>query len=535
MTRSKKRLLELENEVQVINKKVKNISDEEKDKIINDSNNNSDNENTEEEYDEEEYEDLSEYIEQFKSKDKQAYNSFVETSFYLSNLEPDILEILKTPMKLKDRAKLVELYEIYKCIDMPTEEGIILRKRINKSCKKFAESYRDMQKKDKEDIVMQKLESKRIKNSTPKLDLKTQILNLQTSSENKLTIYRKYKDLQELNEQDESSKLRNWLKWSLNIPHDKVKESSFEKESISSVLNRTKKYLDKELYGMDKVKEQLLLFLNSKLQNKNMKGCSIGLLGPPGTGKTAIAKTLSKCLDFPFEQISFGGVSDPEFLTGHDYTYIGSRPGEIVRCLSRMGYKNGIIFLDEFEKTSGKKGISSTLLHLTDFTQNHEFRDNYLADITIDLSNIWFIYSMNSLPEDSALKDRIFTINVEGYNTKDKIQIVQNYLLPRAIKNIGRNDNDITISEENALYLINKIDKGNENKGVRNLEKNIKDIVNKIHFLVSNKKEGILQIGFNITFDVKDIIQYPVHISKESIDRFIEDTSKDEVYLNMFL
>ena len=103
--------------------------------------------------------------------------------------------------------------------------------------------------------------------------------------------------------------------------------------------------------------------------------------------KTAIAKTLSKCLDFPFEQISFGGVSDPEFLTGHDYTYIGSRPGEIVRCLSRMGYKNGIIFLDEFEKTSGKKGISSTLLHLTDFTQNHEFRDNYLADITIDLSN----------------------------------------------------------------------------------------------------------------------------------------------------
>jgi ATP-dependent Lon protease len=266
-----------------------------------------------------------------------------------------------------------------------------------------------------------------------------------------------------------------------------------------------------------------------------MKGCSIGLLGPPGTGKTAIAKTLSKCLDFPFEQISFGGVSDPEFLTGHDYTYIGSRPGEIVRCLSRMGYKNGIIFLDEFEKTSGKKGISSTLLHLTDFTQNHEFRDNYLADITIDLSNIWFIYSMNSLPDDTALRDRIFTINVEGYNIKDKIQIVQNYLLPRAVKNIGRKDKDITITEESALYLINKIDKGNENKGVRNLEKTIKDIVNKIHFLVSNKKDRILQVGFNITFDVKIINEYPVQIGKESIDKFVEDTNKDEVYLNMFL
>ena len=537
ITRSKKRLLEVEHEIDIINKKTK-IDDEEKEKIINDHDDKSSEEEEEEEDEEEDdddYEDLQEYIEKLKNTDKKAYENFVETSFYIANLEPNIVEILKTPMKLKDKAKLVELYEIYKCIDMPTEEGINLRSKISKCYKKFSDSYRELEKRSKEEIISQKLESKRIKNSQPKLDLKSQILNLQTSPENKLAIYRKYKDLEELNEQDESSKLRNWLKWSLNIPHDKVKENTFEKESISEILNRTKKYLDQELYGMNKVKEQLLLFLNSKLQNKSMKGCSIGLLGPPGTGKTAIAKTLSKCLDFPFEQISFGGVSDPEFLTGHDYTYIGSRPGEIVRCLSRMGYKNGIIFLDEFEKTSGKKGISSTLLHLTDFTQNHEFRDNYLADITIDLSNIWFIYSMNSLPEDTALRDRIFTINVEGYNVKDKIQIVQNYLLPRAIKNIGRKENEITISGENALYLVNKIDK-NENKGVRNLEKTIKDMVNKIHFLVSNKKDGSLQIGFNITFNIKEINKYPVQITKESIDKFVEDTNKeDEVYLNMFL
>ena len=161
---------------------------------------------------------------------------------------------------------------------------------------------------------------------------------------------------------------------------------------------------------MADIKEQILLFINSKLLNPDMKGCCLGLIGPPGTGKTSIARIIAEVLDYPFEQISFGGVTNTEFIKGHDFTYIGSQPGIIAKSLTRMKYKNGILFFDEYEKISANKDIVSTLLHITDPSQNNTFRDQYLSDITIDLSSIWFIYSMNEFPEDSALKDRIYSI-----------------------------------------------------------------------------------------------------------------------------
>ena len=134
------------------------------------------------------------------------------------------------------------------------------------------------------------------------------------------------------------------------------------------------------------------------------------MIGPPGTGKTTIARLLSTVLETPFAQMSFGGVRNADFLKGHDFCYIGSRPGEIVRCLSSMQYKNGILFMDEFEKIADNKAITSCLLHIIDPQQNHEFRDSYLREVTIDLSYLWFIYSMNREPSDSALNDRLYKI-----------------------------------------------------------------------------------------------------------------------------
>ena len=192
---------------------------------------------------------------------------------------------------------------------------------------------------------------------------------------------------------------------------DKIKNLDKYYKNIPDTLFKIAKKLNEELYGMNEVKEQILTFINARLTNPHVRGCSLGLIGPPGTGKTTIARLLSTVLETPFAQMSFGGVRNADFLKGHDFCYIGSRPGEIVRCLSSMQYKNGILFMDEFEKIADNKAITSCLLHIIDPQQNHEFRDSYLRELKIDLSHLWFIYSMNGEPTDSALNDRLYKIH----------------------------------------------------------------------------------------------------------------------------
>jgi hypothetical protein len=244
------------------------------------------------------------------------------------------------------------------------------------------------------------------------------------------------------------------------------------------------------------------------------------------THNTRIARIVADAMDYPFEQISFGGVSGPEFLRGHDYTYIGSKPGMIVESLSRMGVKNGVLFLDELDKATENKDVCATLLHITDPVQNHEFRDRYLSELTIDLSKIWFIYSMNNLPSDLALKDRLHIINIHGYTVKDKVIICNNYLLPKALENINRNPGDIYASTETLYYLINRVCSSYD-KGVRNIERVINDICSKIHFLVCNQDEnGNLNLG-KISFDLGIKMTYPVELTIKMINIFTVQTEVD--------
>ena len=315
---------------------------------------------------------------------------------------------------------------------------------------------------------------------------------------------------------EEQSKLRNWLKYATDLPYNRIKEIRYSK--ISEFLKSVSIKLDKELYGMNKVKEQILIFLNTRLSNPEMKGCSLGFKGPPGVGKTTIARILAKVMEWPFEQISFGGVSNADFLKGHDFTYVGSRPGEIVRCLSRMKYKNGILFFDEFEKVADNKPILSTLLHITDFQQNHEFTDNYLADLKIDLSRLWFIYSMNEYPKDSALRDRIYIIELDGYKTDEKVKILKDYVLPKFLKNIGLKEDDIIIDENVSKYIIEKYDK--DYKGIRNLENIMKEIVQKIHFIVNNFEE--MNTYSCLTFKCKEKLKFPLNLTIKLLEEIFK-------------
>lgn len=794
--------------------------------------------------------------EKIKEIDPDAYENLEKVKEELSRTEPSIIKILKEPLRLEDKAKLVQYYEIYKSQIPNTEEWLGVRETLNKMFENFKAGYIQHKKYTREQHTEMEEEIKQFSSHDSQLALKYKIMGLQTSRENKEVIFQRYQEFTELNTRDdEYGKIKNWLTWAVDVPHDNLKEFPFQQCKLTEFLQGVSRKMDAELYGMKKVKEQILIFLNAKILNPEMRRCNLGLIGPPGVGKclardtpiimfngsikkvqdivvgdkimgddslprnvlslargqeqmykikqnkgddyivneshilslkliktkkdivhignkkykkgdivdinvldyiqlsnhkksclkgfkvgvefadnktpfdpyiiglwlgddssscskitiqdskviyylynilpslrmtlqyqsqydyrlnginqvnpffnvlndlnlvnnkhipdiykinsrqnrlkilagiidsegnyvkhtntyeitqknkvlmndivflcrslgfytsvveckegdyqrahisgygleeipvlihrkqarnigkienalhtvidiepryiddyygftidgnhrfllgdftvthnTAISKLLASVMDFPFEQISFGGVSNPDFLKGHEYTYVGAQPGEIVKCLKRMKYKNGILFLDEYEKIADNKDLCSALLHITDPVQNYEYRDHFLSEITLDLSHLWFIYSMNSHPEDSALRDRIFSIEVPGYTAQDKINIVEKYLLPKTLKNVGLDTNSIIMSAETISTLINKVC-GNNDKGVRTIEKTISDLVNKINFLANHQDDEGNLVGFNMSFDVGRKITYPLLLTRKLVNKFVE-------------
>jgi ATP-dependent Lon protease len=450
----------------------------------------------------------------------------------IQNTEPKVLELLRIPLKKEDRAKLCLLYEIYKNHSPYTEEWLESREKYNKMLKEYKEEYGEYCKYSPEELSRFEIEEKQFSRYNTQIGLKHKILSLNTSRNNKEIIYRKYEELIDKNSSDpEYCKLKQWLVWATEIPHDIVKPIAVD--NIKVFIKEASRKLDSKLYGMEKVKEQILLYLTAKMCNPNMVNSNLGLLGPPGTGKTEIARTISEIVNLGFSQISFGGVDKAEFLKGHEYTYIGSQPGEIVNSLKRMGSKNGVVFLDELDKISDNSEIRSALLHLIDPTQNKDFRDLFLSEISIDLSQIWWISSMNAVPEDKALEDRWWIIKINGYTLSEKIQIIKNYLIPKALQNTKLPPNSLIIEDSVCKRLITKVCDSND-KGVRTLEKSIKDLVNKINcLLVHQDEEG--HLPFKISFELGYKIELPVNITEKILDKILECKEFDKILSMLYI
>ncbi|NDE16813.1 AAA family ATPase [bacterium] len=407
---------------------------------------------------------------------------------HLATETPSVRDIVTTPLRTRDRARLLQLHAVFRETLPASQERLEMRELLHALWQRAKEEHRVY---DRHATIIQQFEKDSSTHSL--VALQARILDLETSNANKSVIYSKYLELCERDQQDEEYfKMKQWISWAIQLPFDRVTITDRPVEQHGALLQEVQRHLDKNLYGMKEVKEQILLFIHTKLLNPDVQGCCLGLVGDCGVGKTTVARCLAQVLHLPFQQISFGGLQHVDSLKGFDFTYVGSQPGEIVKSLIRMKAKNGVLFLDEFEKVAASPEMASFLLHLTDFSQNHEFRDNYFNELTIDLSRLWFIYSMNELPEDRALRDRVYSIKVPGYSERDKIQILIDYLLPKARVAHSLTADQLQLPFPSAVAMVRRLPSGE--KGVRTLEQMVRVVVSKASFLL--RHGSILQTSF---------------------------------------
>ncbi|PAV27707.1 endopeptidase La [Virgibacillus profundi] len=395
-------------------------------------------------------------------------------------------------LKIKDKQELLELQNVKKRLQhlikiISNEKKVLdLEKKIGQRVKT------SMEKTQKEYYLREQL--KAIQKELGEKDGKTgevgqlkEKIDESDMPENIMEVALKELDRYEKVPQSsaESSVIRNYLEWLLALPWTKKTQDRIE-------IDHAEKILDTDHYGLEKVKERILEYLAVQKLTKSIKGPILCLVGPPGVGKTSLAKSIARSIDRNFVRVSLGGVRDEAEIRGHRRTYIGAMPGRIIQGMKKAETINPVFLLDEIDKMSNdfRGDPSSAMLEVLDPEQNSNFSDHFIEE-TYDLSSVLFVATanyVNNIP--GPLLDRMELISIAGYTEVEKLHIAKEHLLPKQLKENGLKKGNLQIRDEAMLKLIRMYTR---EAGVRNLERQLATLCRKAaKIIISEEKKRVI-------------------------------------------
>lgn len=381
--------------------------------------------------------------------------------------------------KLDDKQKIIEIANIPERMEaiyklMLSEIEILqveekIKKRVKKQMEKTQKDYYL----NEQMRAIQKEMGEKDEFKSEVIELEKRLKQKKLSEEAAKKVKQEIKKMQMMAPMSaEATVVRNYIDWLLDLPWDDKTENDF-------TLKESETILEEDHYGLKKVKERIIEYLAVQTLIKKNKGSILCLVGPPGVGKTSIAKSVARATNRKFVRFSLGGVRDEAEIRGHRRTYIGAMPGKIIQLLKKAGSNNPVICLDEVDKLSSdfRGDPSAALLEVLDPEQNNAFNDNYL-EVDYDLSDVMFVTTANILQTIPApLQDRMEVIRIAGYTEQEKLNIAKRFLVPKILEANGLSIENLEFTEGAILTIIRNYTR---EAGVRNLDREISSVCRKV-------------------------------------------------------
>jgi ATP-dependent Lon protease len=477
-----------------------------------------------------------------KSKETKTKDDKKKDEVELTDVEQEYLDLVETKKTLttqlhkKPKSKIL-LNAIHQC-----DKSI--KKLVKKARIKNAKNYHklihdDSQNTNEIDYFKKKLSNKEQLSIMKDLKEINSYINIEKPYrlallQSKIPANFKAMALQKLNvlksmdpSDSEYYKMKNWVDTFMRIPFCKYKNLSVKLEDGLDVchdfMESAKSQLDHCVYGLNDAKLQIMQMVGQWISNPGSLGTAIAINGPPGTGKTSLVKEgISKILGREFAFIALGGSGDSSFLEGHSYTYEGSTWGKIVQIIIDSKCMNPVIYFDELDKISDTprgEEIIGILTHLTDTSQNSQFHDKYFSGIDFDLSKCLFIFSYNDESKvNPILKDRMYRIQTKGYDSKEKLIIAKDYLLPKIREQVSFTAEEVIIPDETIQYIVSNKALTKDESGVRNLKRCLEIIHTKLNLFRLVKPNTSL---FNKDMNLE--VSFPMTVTKNVVDILIKN------------